>query len=85
MIHCIENQRNVVALQAFWWRLLKYPNVVEIAWYHMEHTHEDGTPAHGTLDPNSMSRRSHQAPCIFKHLKEWLDERLDKGLTTKQI
>jgi hypothetical protein len=39
----------MVALQSFWWRLLKYPNVAKIAWYLMEHTHEDGTPTHGTL------------------------------------
>ncbi len=38
-----------------------------------------------TLDPNSMSCRFLQAPCISKHLKEWLEERLDKGLITKQI
>jgi hypothetical protein len=49
MIHCIENQRNVVALQKNWWRLLKYPNVAKIAWYFMEHIHEDGTPTHEHL------------------------------------
>jgi hypothetical protein len=81
MIHCIENKKKVVALQSFWWRLLKYPNVAKIAWYLMEHIHEDGTLTHGACDPNSMSCRSFQAPCISKHLKE----RLDKGLTTKQI
>jgi hypothetical protein len=33
---------------------LKFSNVAEIAWYHMDHTHEDGTPTHETLDLNQF-------------------------------
>jgi hypothetical protein len=35
-------------------RLLKSPNVAEIAWYHMDHTREGGTPAHEALDLNQF-------------------------------
>jgi hypothetical protein len=34
--------------------LSKSPNVVEIAWYHIDHTCEDGTPAHEALDLNQF-------------------------------
>jgi hypothetical protein len=34
--------------------LLKSSNVAEIAWCHMDHTREDGTPAHETLDLNQF-------------------------------
>lgn len=66
-------------------RLLKSSNVAEIAWCHMDHTREDGTPAHETLGSKSISCRSLQTPCIFKYLKEWVEERLDMGVNTRQI
>ncbi len=66
-------------------RLLNYPNVVEIQWYNMDHTCEDGTPTHGTLDLDLILCTSSQFPHISKHIKEWVEKRLDKGFITKQI
>jgi hypothetical protein len=66
-------------------RLLKYPNVVEIQWYNMDDMHEDGTPTHGALDSDLILCTSFQVPHISKHIKEWVEERLDRGFITKQI
>jgi hypothetical protein len=66
-------------------RLLRYLDVAKVAWYHMEHTCEDGTSSHGALDLDRISRMSFQAPCISKHLKECVEERLDRSLIIKQI
>ncbi len=40
---------------------------------------------HGAFDLDWISCMPFQAPCISKHLKEWVEERLDRNLITKQI
>jgi hypothetical protein len=35
----------------------------------------------GAFDMDSISHKSFQAPHISKHLKEWVEEGLDRGLT----
>jgi hypothetical protein len=64
-------------------RLLKYPNVVEIQWSNMDHTCEDGTPTHGTLDSDLILCTSFQVPHVSKHIKEWVEERLYRGFHHK--
>jgi hypothetical protein len=52
--------------------LYKYPNVAKIIWYHQEHTHEDGTLAHGTLDHDFQSCKFQYASRISLQLKAWI-------------
>jgi hypothetical protein len=65
--------------------LYKYPNVIEFVWYHQEHTCEDGTPGHGTLDCDSQSCKFWYANYIFLKLKAWIQNGLNNGLTTRQM
>jgi hypothetical protein len=52
----IPNQKKQMCLTKLSMKhLYKYPNVIEFVWYHQEHTCEDGTPGHGTLDCDSQS------------------------------
>jgi hypothetical protein len=86
MIHYIKNQRKNGCNPKFLVkRLLKYPNVVKIQWYNMDHMHEDGTPTHGALDLDLILCTSFQVPHISKCIKEWIEERLERGFITKQI
>ena len=63
----------------------KYPDVVEIANYVVEHKRLDGSIAHGPKDPDSTSRKSQCEPRISKQLVVWLKDQLDKGHTSKYI
>jgi hypothetical protein len=66
--------------------LCKYSNVVEIVWYHQEHTHKKyGSPTHGTFDLESQSWKSQYVNCISVKLKAWIQEWFDNSYTIKQI
>ncbi len=85
MIHCIRNQTNMITLQIFG------EEVVEISRCYKSCMVPHGTHVggwhinHGALDLDWISCMSFQAPCISKHFKEWVEERLDRNLITKQI
>jgi hypothetical protein len=49
VILSIPNQKKKFIAKFFMKCLYKYLDVAKIIWYHQEHTHEDGTLAHGTL------------------------------------
>ncbi len=62
-----------------------YPNVAQVAYYHVDHTREDGSPAHGVDDPHSIGRKSTYQPRMSKELKNWIIHRLSEGFTSKQV
>ncbi len=64
-------------------QLLLFPDVVEVAYYHVDHTREDGSPAHGLEDKLSVGRKSAYQPRMSKELKAWVKGQLDKGFTAK--
>ena len=50
-------------------QLLLFPDVVEVAYYHVDHTREDGSPAHGLEDKIRRRKSAHQ-PRMSKELKD---------------
>jgi hypothetical protein len=66
-------------------QLQLYPDVVEVAYYHMDHTREDGTPAHGPHDPDSIGRKSAHRPRMSIEMKAWVKNKLSEGFTALQI
>ena len=62
-----------------------FPDIVEVAYYHVDHTREDGSPAHGFEDKLSIERKSAYQPRMSKELKTWMKTQLGKGFTAKQV
>jgi hypothetical protein len=62
-----------------------YPDVAEVAYYHVDHTREDGTPAHGPSDPDSLGRRTAHQPRMTAQIKMWVQRKLTAGFTSLQI
>jgi len=62
-----------------------YPHVAEVAYYHVDHTREDGTPAHGPSDPESLGRRTAHQPRMTAQMKMWVQRKLTAGFTSLQI
>ena len=66
-------------------QLLLHPDVAEVAYYHVDHTREDGAPTHGFEDPHSVGRKSAYQPRLSKELKNWIKNPLNEGFTAKQV
>ena len=66
-------------------QLLLFSDIVEVAYYHVDHTREDGLPAHGFEDKLSIRRKSAYQPRMSKELKTWVKTQLGKGFTAKQV
>ena len=66
-------------------QLLLFPEVVEVAYYHVDHTREDGSLAHGLENKLSTGRKSAYQPRMSKELKDWVKAQLSKGITAQQI
>ena len=49
-----------------------YLDIAKIIYYHSNHTREDGAPAHGPWDVESIGRRIEVAPRILEDLKQWI-------------
>ena len=66
-------------------QLFLFPDVVEVVYYHVDHTREDRSPAHGLEDKLYVGRKSAYQPRMLKELKAWVKGQLCKGLTAKQV
>ena len=62
-----------------------FPDVVGIAYYHVDHTREDGSLAYGLEDKLSVGRKSAYQSRMSKELKAWMKGQLGKGFTAKQV
>ena len=51
----------------------------------MDHTQEDGTPAHGPHDLDPFGRKSAHHPRMSIEMKAWVKKKLSGGFTTLQI
>lgn len=52
--------------------LYLHPHIAKVAYYHVDHNREDGTPAHGPIGCESKVRRFQYAPQVSKKLKAWV-------------
>jgi hypothetical protein len=59
--------------------------VAEVAYSHVDHTREDGTPAHGSENAHSKGQKSAYEPRMSKPLKDWILKHLIEGFTSKQV
>ena len=66
-------------------QLQLHPDVVEICYYHMDHTREDGSPAHGPHNVDSIGRKTAHQPRMSDELKAWVKTKLSEGFTSLQV
>ncbi len=64
-------------------KLFLFPDVVEVAYYHVDHTREDRSPANGLEDKLYVGRKSAYQPRMSKELKAWVKGLLGKEFTAK--
>ena len=59
--------------------------MAEICYYHVDHTREDGSPAHGPHDVDSIGRKTTHRPRMSNELKVWVKTKLSEGFTSLQV
>ena len=82
--HPYSKKRGCIA-KFFIKQLLLFPYIVEVVYYHVDHTKEDGSPAHAFEDKLLIGRKSAYQPRMSKELKTWVKTQLGKGFTVKQV
>ena len=66
-------------------QFLLFPYIVEVTYYYVDHTREDGSRVHELEDKLSIGKKSAYQPQISKELKTWVKTQLGKGFTAKQV
>ena len=59
--------------------------MAKICHYHVEHTKDDGSLAHGPHDVHSIGRKIVHPPQMSGELKAWVKTKLSKGFTSLQM
>ena len=59
--------------------------MAEICYYHVDHIQEDGSPAHGPYDVDSIGRKTTHRPRMSDELKAWVKTKLSEGFTSLQV
>ena len=63
-------------------QLQLHADVAEICYYHVDHTQEDGSLAHGLHDVDSIGRKTTHRPHMSNELKAWVKTKLSRGFTS---